>query len=288
MWGRGTYLVPAAACALLCACGRAGFDRLIGDAAPAVDAPAPTSRDRTQGLESNDAGGDAAPVPDAAPAADADPAPDAAVALPCQVDRQWQADFSSDPTQQDLDGDGLGDWVIRGGSPFPTAELQAGLWRSASGLALDTYPKLNFTAPTHVMVRMRHTGTPSSPVKASGFEGAVFWINVDYASDGLQALYASVVRTTDTTQVVRVFGKTTNSNTVQILGPRDVGADFVQLELTVDPAADTVSAVVDGTSLGSTTLPRQTPLNNDDRFATLIAPSTQGEFDEVRVIHCQP
>lgn len=54
--------------------------------------------------------------------------------LPQVLNGYWHADFSSDPTLLDINGDGTGDWVRRGGSAFATGNLSGGVWDAQNTL----------------------------------------------------------------------------------------------------------------------------------------------------------
>ena len=94
----------------------------------------------------------------------------------------WEADFSSNPTTLDTNGDGAGDWVVHGGGTFSAASLAGGVWQT-SAVALDTSPACDFAATTIVDLRMRSTTTGAS---------AVFLINADRAGTVCVPLTASL------------------------------------------------------------------------------------------------
>jgi len=228
---------------------------------------------------------DAADATDAAHATDAtNGAPDAAVA--CAQSTIWETDFSSDPTLIDENDDGVPDWRMRDGSPFPTAQLSSGAWMVAEAdRALDTNPPTNFTTRVLADVRMRDAQGPSTP--SNGYSNAVFWINVGYTPVDLGALFVSVARTSMDAQQVWLYARDGTSEHRLLLGPVSAGIGFVHVELAIEPATDSVALSVDGVAQGVTTFPR-VALDNSDRYATVIAASSPAQFDLVRIVSCAP
>jgi hypothetical protein len=214
-------------------------------------------------------------------------APDGSLpALPCANPLVWRTDFSSDPTALDLNGDAKPDWIIRGGAPFVTAELAAGVWRPTTSKALDTFPPVNFTGRTQARVKMRDT-KQTAAATSFGYGGALFWINLDYQASDFLPVYSSITTQDGQSYALGVFART-NGPTATLAGPYSVAKDaFVVLELDFDPASGVVAAWVDGTSLPLAVPSRQTVLNQD-QFATAIAPEGTGEFDELWVATCVP
>src|SRR4051812_44567873 len=70
--------------------------------------------------------------------------------------KRWVADFSSDPTVLDVDGDQIPDWIYRGGGAFPTNQLANGAWHipMATLPPLDTRPVYDFATKTIIHVRL--------------------------------------------------------------------------------------------------------------------------------------
>lgn len=206
--------------------------------------------------------------------------------LPCGEPLVWSTDFSSDPTALDNNGDQEPDWVIRGGAPFPTAELVAGVWRPATAQALDTFPPVNFTGHTQARVRMRDTNQ-TAPAMPSAFGGALFWINLDYQPSDFLAVFSSITTSDGVSYDLGVFANT-SSDMETLAGPLRLADDgFRVVELDFDPTTGAISTWVDGVPLPIAPPTRQTSLNQD-QFATVIAPQATAEFDELWVATCTP
>jgi hypothetical protein len=108
---------------------------------------------------------------------DADPnLPDADPNLPdanpdCLV---WQADFTSDPTMLELNGDAQPDWVEGDGNSFSTNERSGGLCTPPFySDVLDTNPKPDFKERTILTGNLRSTEVSNQRV-------TVFLISLDY------------------------------------------------------------------------------------------------------------
>jgi hypothetical protein len=220
------------------------------------------------------------PLPDPTPGSSLPP-------LDCVSTITWEADFSTDPTALDANGDGTPDWIMRDRAPFEVNELQNGVWRAPISRALDTNPPMNYLASIQVTVLMKDLNPPDTPQLYFGYAGALFWINYGYTAEGLIPVFASTVRSDETQQALGLYGK--DANAINELGaPYPVPAsEFVLFEMFVDAVAGTASYWVDAVSMGTVT-PTRAVLNNSDMFATLIAPSGNAEFDYVRVATCLP
>ncbi len=209
-------------------------------------------------------------------------------ALPCVAPFIWRADFSSDPTAQDENGDAQPDWVIRGGQPFDMSEVLGGVWRSTSPKAFDTFPPTNFSGRTQARVRMRDTNrTAAASFAPAGYGGALMWLNLDYRGTDYLAVYASISALDGVTRELGAYALLTSP--AQLLaGPYPVGDDaFVVVELDVDPETGTVVLWADGVSVPAA-MPSRITQENSDQFATIISPQGTAEFDEFWVATCRP
>ena len=188
------------------------------------------------------------------------PTPDATA---CAGSTRWSADFTEgpiDPTMLDRNGDGIPDWVVRGGAPFPTDEVQGGAWvLSGSTIALDTNPPQDFLTRTIGSVRLRNTIAGTS---GSGF-GADFWFNVAWTDAGFVVAYLDVVLEPDSTQTATVVSWMNNpawatnhsldayiAVPVVTLAGLDPGG-FVDAPLDIDPTVPAVTVTIDGAALGT-------------------------------------
>lgn len=194
----------------------------------------------------------------------------------------WLADFTADPTAQDLNGDGTNDWAIRNSGTLDTAQLFGGVWHlPQAGEPLDTQPKQDFTTRTIVDVRMRNTTT-------SGAKGAVFWINVGFSAGSFAPLFVDVKLQTDSTQTAKVMTKNATSQEITSATITNLATGFVDVHLDIHP--DTLKAtysINDGSGASSATINLVRPTTTaDDRWATVIAFSGASEFDRVKVEVC--
>jgi hypothetical protein len=243
----------------LCALAACSFD----GASPAGDAPVTP-------------GADAARLDDGAvpPPIDATP-PDASGLCGGMV---WFADFNGDPTQQDLNQDGVDDWAMRNDSAFPAGQLTGGTWLSpVSAPELDSRPSQPFLTRTIVDVRMRNTDTCCA-------RGAVFWINVAIEDGGFVPLFVDVKLTGADSQTAKLVRKSASGADDQFAMISGLDGDFVDVHLDIDPVTPRVEYVVAGAG-GSANLIRQNVAITDG-WATLTAFSSESEFDEIRVEVC--
>jgi hypothetical protein len=294
-----TWLVVAS-CAVCC--GRIGYDlehespsaiedgSIVVDAgqadearqepdADATEAPDDSPADTPTALEAEAEELDAATDADAESDAEAE-SEEAGGPPSCVARKRWAFGFDSDPTLYDGDHDGVYDWVARN-TVFPTTELDAGVWRSASPVALDTRPLDDFDGRVLVDVRMASRTVPPSN------RGAVFWINLDENAAAFSALFASLALQVDGSQTLTMFGKSSGSIETELGAFAGLPAGFIDLHLDVDPAARTVAVWISGSLQGQLTFPA-TDVPNGDRFATLISWSGVSEFDSVDIRRCEP
>ncbi|MEM8739607.1 MAG: LamG-like jellyroll fold domain-containing protein [Planctomycetota bacterium] len=184
----------------------------------------------------------------------------------------WHTDFDTDPTAQDENLDGSPDFVVRGGAAFDTASLVGGTWQG--GQTLDTNLQSDFVTPTTMKTRMRNTSV--------GGKGAVVWINFDYAPDdsSFAPVFASLALQGDGSQTLVVSGKD-NSGEQALFELTGLAAGYVEVQLDLDPDADTVGVWVDGDYQGAFDYPLKTPDSEvlDRKFATALAWGSDADFD---------
>jgi len=184
----------------------------------------------------------------------------------------WELDFNSDPTALDANADGQGDWVVRDGSAFDAASLDAGVWQANA--TLDTFPENDFNELTTVEVRFRATSV--------GGTGAVFWINADWTGSNAVPLYAALQLQPNGSQTLTVYRKVSNGTLIRLATVVGLSADFVTLRLLIDPDLDTVNIRVNGRQY-STHAYATWPTGNDDRFASILPWDCDAQFDYVSV-----
>ena len=194
----------------------------------------------------------------------------------------WFADFTADPTAQNLNGDNTNDWALRSGT-FDADQLVNGVWTLPdAGPPLDSQPKQNFDTRTIVDVRMRSTST-------SGARGAVFFINVGFDGTGtFVPLFVDVKKQSNNTQTAYVITKNAASVEQVSATVSSLSLGFVDVHLDINPGALTFTYMIsDGGSASAAggSLGRVTAIA-DDRWATVVAFSGAAEFDRVRVEVC--
>ena len=209
-------------------------------------------------------------------------APDAAStldALPTCGGKVWLADFSSDPTLLDLNGDGVPDWAMRDGSLFPVSQLTDGIWSVPAGSQpLDSQPKQTFTTRTLVHGRMRGKTVNS-------VNGAQFWINVDYDGSGMFApLFVEAILQADNTQTLTVWTKMPPSTELQLTQVTGLTTDFLDFDLDINPATPSVQFTGGGVSTDLTLM--RLASTATDQWATVTASSQAADFDYLRVEVC--
>lgn len=212
----------------------------------------------------------------------------ASAAQPVIGNQQWSADFGSDPTAQDLNGDGEPDWVNRGGAAFPTGELGTAdgrtVWQSGSFSAvLDTNPP-EIIGDAQSIVRARATVASADPGN-----GTVFWLNFDKTETDMAAVYFAISATDAGTQRVTFFDKL-GADPVQRSQAADLpGGDFLRVETDYDIDLNTVSYQVfndDGAvdvPLASGSFVYNLTMPNADEFATILSWGVPSEIDDVQL-----
>jgi type II secretory pathway pseudopilin PulG len=189
----------------------------------------------------------------------------------------WEADFSTDPTRLDVNGDGAGDWGVHGGGALNVSTLYGGAWHT-SGAALDTSPACDFARLTIAEVRMRGTLADAS---------AVFTINANRSGSVCVPLTAALQLRPWGTQTLTVSRKKSDGNTESLITVRGLPAGFCDVRLLIYPDLNSVSVTVNGSLIG--TYGYGAPATTtSDRFATLYATGGTAEFDSVRIRVLEP
>jgi hypothetical protein len=196
------------------------------------------------------------------------------VNLPELLSSHWRADFDSDPTAVDSNGDGTLDWAMAGGASFDPSTLIGGVWHAAG--SLETRPLNDFAQTTIVEVRCRNTSV--------GGNGAVMRLSADRQS-GLHApLMVQLKLQGDGTQSLALVGRMSDSNTVTLFTSSRLSNDFITFRLTIVPQFNIVNLHINDEDQGTYTYPVYAP-SLLDRFLTLYADASLAEFDyaDVRV-----
>lgn len=185
---------------------------------------------------------------------------------------EWDCDFECDPTGLDFDGDGSGDWVVRGGGSFNPGSLVGGVWRADA--ILDTRSGSDSARLTTAEVRFRNTTV--------GGNGAVFQIVADFSGGVHAPLYAYLQLQSDGTQALSLYHKLGYSIWERLLIVPGLPSGFVTLRLVIDPGIDTVNVKVNGAERGTYVYNTFVPAQKDP-FASAQADGSQAEFDYIRI-----
>lgn len=189
----------------------------------------------------------------------------------------WLADFSTDPTTIDSNGDGVLDFAMRDGLPLGGV-LAGGIWTESAGAgrALDSQPKQDFQTRTQVHVRMRSTTVPPSA------RGALFWINVGYDGTSFSPLFVEAALDVSSSQTATLYGKTDGATATKLAQVTGLDNGMHDYWLDIYPTTHTVMFHVDAMPDVSRAFPYFAAAGNDDRWATLDS-GGGAEFDLVRV-----
>jgi hypothetical protein len=200
--------------------------------------------------------------------------------------KRWVADFSSDPTVLDVNGDQIPDWIYRGGGTFPTSQLSGGIWHipSATLPPLDMRPAQDFT--TRTIVRLRLKGA----LPNSGSKGAVFYMNVGFTAPVAgMTTYATLLvdakRENNATQTLSLWVMDTTGAETRPAMTSGLPDQFQDVKLDIDPVLLNVTVTTPG-QIGTYSLFRQPPTSISPRFFSALGYSTAGDFDFVSVEVC--
>lgn len=216
--------------------------------------------------------------------------------------------FTSDPTLQDSNNDGVLDWVIRDResdhfAQDPKLTVQDGVFRSdggdTGGDCLDSRPRMDFPNDTELAWSSRSLSNNDFPVPTVGqiytqwgWVGAQTWINFDY--DVPNAHWAAVftmVYRRDSDQVLFVVNQIDDAPGstnliykilyVQTGLPLD---DFVDAKLHLYIADSMIGLTVNGVDQGKVAYERKyEAAPKDDRFITIFPPQGTSEWKSVSV-----
>ena len=184
----------------------------------------------------------------------------------------WQADFSTDPTVLDFDGNGSSDWTAEDGD-FDTARLSDGVW--AAKETIHSNPDNDHVELTTVDVRFRDT--------TAGGEGAAISVRVDRAGSVFGQIRARVFQEAGGTQTVLVEALEGVLPSQLVLACTGLTSGFVDLHLLVDPDLDTVSIWVNGQHRATATYPRYSDILPPGVQLFPSSNDTGAQFDHVRI-----
>jgi hypothetical protein len=199
----------------------------------------------------------------------------------CAVQKQWYADFTSDPTQLDVNEDNVLDWRLRNGAPFPVGELAGGRWLASPNTVLDTAPFQDFEQRVVAEVHLRHSGAADDNVPAA------LWINVDNANTQYISVAAMLRRVSSSEQRLSLINLRANSNVAVLTRVDDLPTGIVKVVLDIQPKVPSVRLFVEGRDEGEYEL--EAGLSQPkDPYATLWSGNGGAEYDFVAVTLCNP
>ena len=195
----------------------------------------------------------------------------------------WDLEFNvagADPTA-------AGDWRNREGAlPAGTtwANLVTNGWLTcpAWNPILDTQPNNDFNYPFIVEERCRCL----SPVDMSGAQcnGADFFINCDYRSDGEFCKFSCAMGLTNGTQEIDIVNWTPDVNTALLLtNYTGLSADFHVIRLVFDTANTQLTVYLDSTNMGTLTYFRVPTSSDVDAYATILGWAATAQWDYIRI-----
>jgi hypothetical protein len=194
---------------------------------------------------------------------------DTAVSLanaPVVAEKAWWAEFDRDPTKQDVNGDGDGDFVFGGGT-FDMATVDDGAWQTSSFLrAENTAP---VTTPVVVDVRGQSLGTGGQGLVAR----AILRLGASQHAD----VAATLVREADGTQTAKLSAH--DGAATQILSTvKELPAEPVDLRLVIEPARRLASLRVEGIDYEVVSIPAVNASSAVDSF-TITEDVSNAEYD---------
>jgi hypothetical protein len=184
----------------------------------------------------------------------------------------WRADFGSNPTSSNFNGDAVSDWAFTGGS-FSAATLINGVWH-ANG-SLETRPLNNFTTNTIVEASCRNTTV--------GGNGAVLAINADRQGGQYAPLMVYVQRQSDGSQTLTLYGKTSDSATKLLCSRSKLPNGFVRFRLTIVPQNNVVNLAINDEDQGTFVYSTYAPSTSTDAYVSISQNTSLAEFDYVDV-----
>lgn len=184
------------------------------------------------------------------------------------LDAFWRADFSADPTLEDLHGDGVSDWDYPSGS-FPSGGQAAGVWNIQAQLA---------AAPVGVMDGVVTLDTRLRTTTTAGF--TIVGPMTEASNGELLPIITKLCTAPDGTQTMLFYNSTlTTTATAQIAG---IPPGWVDLSLVMLPDEEMLAIKVNGNWIGSIALARATD-DTEPRTVTIKPAGTAGEIDFIRI-----
>jgi hypothetical protein len=195
---------------------------------------------------------------------------------PALLSAYWEANFTSNPTTLDSNGDGLPDWVAPNGATFNAASVSGGTWQ-ANGATLYSNPGNNFSQLTLVDIRIAATSAGS---------WAGFSMNAARSGNTCAPILARITQQSDGYQTIQVWRKLNDSTTDSLLLIPNLPSGPTDLHLIVDPAYGSVGIRVNGQEYGS--FAYNAYASSDTSTYVQLTSSGSAQFNHVRIQELQP
>ncbi|UCD28898.1 MAG: prepilin-type N-terminal cleavage/methylation domain-containing protein [Planctomycetota bacterium] len=184
----------------------------------------------------------------------------------------WELDFHTSPTDLDMNGDGISDWVTGSGS-FNPGTLFGDVW--SADRAIYSNPANDFVELTTVEVEFRD-------ITIGGF-GAGVKLYVDSSDNTCGIIYATVGREDDGTQTLCLYTKPSAGTVKKLVMVTGLSSGFVNLRLLVDPNFNTVNIKINGEENGTYNYYRFATTNYHAIELTPVDYDTGAEFNYVSI-----
>jgi hypothetical protein len=217
--------------------------------------------------------------------------------------------FDSDPTLQDMDEDGVKDWVIRDRESEHLDDdqkisIEDGVIRSENGDPVDSRPRMDYPDHTEVIWSARAVSNDEIEPYEQGeyytdwnFPGAQTWINFDYDVPNAHwaAVFTMIYKYGDE-QILYVMNQineaegSTNLRYKCIYVQRGLPVDeFVDVKLHLYIADGEVGIAVNGEDQGKVAYELKYEAEpKDDRFITIFVPQGVAEWKSLAVQVAEP
>ena len=149
--------------------------------------------------------------------------------------------FDSDPTGEDVNGDGLGDWGRDDGLPFDINELEYGVWDIDS--QLDSSPGTRYGEPITVELRF-------IALVMNGKSARVRLIS-EPSPNQFVVVYLDLERNGLFRQALCVVNQTSATEEQVLGGDTNLGSDYIEARLVLDPVQLTANLQIDGEEVGT-------------------------------------
>jgi hypothetical protein len=171
----------------------------------------------------------------------------------------------------DVNGDGAGDWIVKGGGAFMMSSISDGVWRSGS-TQLSTSSNSDFSTTTVVDLKLQNT--------SAGGNGATFTVNALRSGSKCAPVMAYLMKQTDGTQTLKIFTKVNDAKTQTLLNLAGLSNAPVLLRLIINPTTSSMNIRVNDVQYGTYAL-TPFPSSDSSRVVTIGPSGSNAEFSYV-------